>query len=452
VNTKRRALALLGCAAALGGAAPGCSQEPAPRGRVLLIGIDGASPRLTRPLIEKGLLPNLEDIARRGVAGQLRAHHPLLSPRIWTSIATGKAPEQHGIHSWVFKGESGRPRMYRSSDRKTHALWNIASAAGLQVGVVNWLNTYPPEIVNGAMISDFAIPGERQAKEGLGELFAESLAGQQLAGKSEDTVTTHPADWERALEAMASEAEPPTRFTDAEATQKDLRPGAIKVLTNSYTSDRLVTTAALEVEAATKPDLLMVYLSGVDRSSHFLWGGFEPASVYAKSVRFSPAEKRAAAQAIRRIYGFSDSLVGELAARYGEDDLVIVVSDHGFEARVKGDRGLTGTHDSKRAEMGVVFARGPGIEAGATVGELSVNDITPTILRWLGLPVGEDMDGRPAAFLAAGEIRRVPTHDGAKIERAKGRADEVESTYIDELRALGYVDDGALPEKAPADE
>ena len=86
----------------------GCGREPTPRGRVLLVGIDGASPRLTGPWIEQGLLPHLAEIERTGVSGELRSHRPLLSPRIWTSIATGKAPGKHGITSWVFKEETGK--------------------------------------------------------------------------------------------------------------------------------------------------------------------------------------------------------------------------------------------------------------------------------------------------------------------------------------------------------
>jgi predicted AlkP superfamily phosphohydrolase/phosphomutase len=424
------------------------SDEP---GRVLVIGIDGASPRLTEPWMEKGLLPNLAATAKRGLAGRLRSHRPLLSPRIWTSIATGKGPKKHGITGWVFKSEDGKPHMYRSHDRRGHALWNIASSAGLRVGVVNWLNTYPPEIVNGVMVSDFAIPGERQAKEGLGALMARAMAGNTPLDNSATGATTHPEEWAARLEASAARLEPVSDFAGAEH-QKHLRPGALTVLATSYKSDRIATSTALAIDRELKPNLLMVYLSGIDRSSHFLWGGFEPPGVYAESVRFSTEEKLAAASAVRKFYVFTDGLIGELVAGFGDDDLVLIVSDHGFEARVKGDRGLTGTHDSKRAEQGVIFARGAGIAAGSRAGEISVNDITPTILAWFGLPVGEDMDGRPASFLKVEAPARIATHDVGTIERVGGSSATVEDTYIDELRALGYVDDEALPDKQASDD
>ena len=183
----------------------------------------------------------------------------------------------------------------------------------------------------------------------------------------------------------------------------------------------------------------MVYLPGIDRICHFLWGGFEPAEIYPEAARFSPSEKRAAAVAVRRYYQYTDGLIGALMAGFGPRDLVVVVSDHGFEARVKGDYGLTGTHDSEEAEKGVIFARGAAIPRAKNAGEVSVNQITPTILAWLGLPVAADMDGRPAAFAEVEMVAAIPTYDTAPIERVGETAEDVESSIIDQLRVLGYV-------------
>ena len=131
-----------------------CADDDSHRGRVLLVGIDGASFRVITPLSQDGQLPHLRELARHGIHGKLRAHMPLWSPRIWTSIASGKNPEKHGILGFVHDQV-----LYRSTDRKVHALWNIASDRGLSVGVVNWWDSYPPEKINGVMISDHVIPG-----------------------------------------------------------------------------------------------------------------------------------------------------------------------------------------------------------------------------------------------------------------------------------------------------
>ena len=152
-----------------------CYDGEAPHGRVLLIGIDGAAPHLIDSWMKEGLLPNLAELAHEGVWGKLRSHYPLLSPRIWTSVATGKLPEKHGIKSWLLPTEEQRLRLFRSDDRRCHAIWNILSHEDLKVGVVNWLVTYPPEKVNGVMITNFAIPGERSGREQMGEDLARSF-------------------------------------------------------------------------------------------------------------------------------------------------------------------------------------------------------------------------------------------------------------------------------------
>ena len=108
----------------------GCARELAPAGRALVIGVDGATNIVLAPMIAAGELPNLQAIARQGISTSLRPDGPLLSPRIWTSIATGRSPERHGIEGWVRLDETGRPRLYTSADRKVHAIWNMLSDAG----------------------------------------------------------------------------------------------------------------------------------------------------------------------------------------------------------------------------------------------------------------------------------------------------------------------------------
>ncbi|MBW2269801.1 MAG: alkaline phosphatase family protein [Deltaproteobacteria bacterium] len=85
---------------------------PGPRGRALLVGIDGASPKLVAELIGRGELPNLAALAERGASGTLRSLEPILSPRIWTTMATGKLPEEHGIEHFARMGPGRRPQLY----------------------------------------------------------------------------------------------------------------------------------------------------------------------------------------------------------------------------------------------------------------------------------------------------------------------------------------------------
>ena len=88
--------------------------------------------------------------------------------------------------------------------------------------------------------------------------------------------------------------------------------------------------------------------------------------------------------------------------------------------------------------MGVIFARGPGVEAGGELLGMGIDDITPTILAWLGLPVAEDMDGKLAPFVQSSES--VASYKNVKVERVGEIPTDTEGAIIEDLKALGYVE------------
>ena len=57
--------------------------------RILIVGLDGADWQMIDPLVERGLLPNLESLRRRGAWGNLKSLKPILSPLLWTSVCIG---------------------------------------------------------------------------------------------------------------------------------------------------------------------------------------------------------------------------------------------------------------------------------------------------------------------------------------------------------------------------
>jgi len=421
------ALAVLALAFACSGGPP---QIEAP-GRVLIVGIDGANMRVIAPLLEQGRLPNLARIAREGVHGNLRSLKPLLSPRIWNSIATGKRPEKHGILQFAREDESGTQQLLLSTDRKAHALWNIASDAGLSVAVVNFWNTYPPERVNGVMVSD--------------HLLAKEVEGRRLMSKAEEPESTgplvYPQSWLPRLSATMEDDVPPVAFEDPFLGNTRLPKWWITPdkLSRRFKEDGALAEFALLIEASERPDLAMVLFTGIDRISHNLWGTLEPPELYPERLRPSDDQREAGRTAIERYYEYSDALIGALLEGYGPEDLVVVVSDHGFEAGV-GLAFLTGVHESDAAINGVVFARGPGIPAGGGSQGMTVLDVTPTVLAWLGLPVAEDMDGRVASFLEVDEVARIPSYDVSPVERVSDAPSGANDQLVDQLRALGYIE------------
>ena len=152
----------------------------------------------------------------------------------------------------------------------------------------------------------------------------------------------------------------------------------------------------------------------------------------------SESAREWSAQALFRYYAFTDALIGRLAERYDQKDLIMIVSDHGFEAGESMSE-LTGAHDSRAAIDGIVFARGPGIRSVQADRIMSVNDVTPTILAWLGLPAAEEMDGQVAEFLERPEIPGIPAYD-AEVERLEDLPSGSEDTMLEELRTLGYLE------------
>ena len=418
-----------------------CSDGYERPGRVFLIGIDGASPRIIDELIAEGRLENLGRLKREGASGTLRSSKPISSPRIWNTIATGKVPEKHGILHFSRKGEDGSHHLFLSNDRKVHAIWNIASDAGLEVGVVNFWNTYPPEEINGVMVSD--------------HLLAQEIAGRELMVGADATPggsLIHPDSWHSKLAPLAGDKTLLTSL-DNPFREEVVLPSFTRrdELTRHFYEDAALTRIALAIDRELKPDLLMVLLPGIDRVSHFLWGMVEPEAIYPEPLRPTPSERAGGRKALLEYYEYADELIGLLLDRLTSKDLVMVVSDHGFEAG-HAFTILTGTHESEKAIAGVIFARGPGVTAGASIEGVSIDDITPTLLAWMGLPVAEDMDGHVATFLDVPEPDRVATHDRGAVRRIATAPSGVEDEIVDQLRTLGYIEEETPPPNSSGDQ
>lgn len=406
-------------------------------GRVLLVGIDGASPRLVGPMLAAGELPTLAELARSGAYGTVRSLVPIESPPIWNTVATGKLPAAHGILGFAHEDANGDRALFFGTDRRTHALWNIVSDAGLTAGVVNFWNTYPPELIDGVMVSD--------------HLIARNIAARrEMSGA--DAVppgpTVYPSEWQDRAAKIIRDREPLTDFENPLIGDPDL-PGWLGLvgddLPRRFHEDGALTRVALAIEDALHPDLLMVLLPGVDRASHFLWGSLiDDQTRYPEELRLTAVQRAAGRRALTTYYRYVDALLGHLVDRYGADDLIIVLSDHGFESG-RGLGILTGVHEGDEAIDGVAFARGPGIAAGSTITNFGVADVTPSVLAWMGLPIGRDMDGRVPDFLGTARLGAtgpalVDSHDIGPVPRMALRPSGAEDEIIEQLERLGYIE------------
>lgn len=128
--------------------------------RVLLIGLDGATFDILRPMMDQGRMPNLERLMDRGASGVLMSTIPPITPAAWTTFMTGKGPGKHGI----FDFERYNVRTNKLTFNNTYVIpdrtiWQILSECGLRVGSIQVPMTYPPPKVNGFVISGFGTPG-----------------------------------------------------------------------------------------------------------------------------------------------------------------------------------------------------------------------------------------------------------------------------------------------------
>ncbi|MGH2571088.1 MAG: alkaline phosphatase family protein, partial [bacterium] len=439
----------------------------APRGThpILLIGLDGIEWDVALPLLRDGRLPTLGGLMARGIGGELASIRPTISPTIWTTIATGRAPEDHGIRGFLLESASGAPgRLYTSADRRVPAFWDIASSAGRRCHVLGWWNTFPVEPIEGVMVAQVNTLDPKEQPFGVelwkGGLF-EDLEGQVYPpDRKEELLAEIPAaDGEMGALAeriLGGRSEPDG------ALEKRLWANCIW----SFRADRTYQRIALKLLRAQEPfDVLAIYLGGGDVAGHRFWRYQEPDFF---QHRPTGEEVKAYGRVIADYYIYLDELLGEILAAAPPDCNVLVVSDHGMEP-ANPDRIFTperpmrmvtsGAHPG--APPGLFAAAGPDIRPtgfAAPVEGLrredlprpgSVMDITPTLLALLDLPLGRDMVGRPMeavirpSFLAEHPIREVDTltpPGWLESRQAASGTEHLPEERIEQLRSLGYLD------------
>jgi predicted AlkP superfamily phosphohydrolase/phosphomutase len=346
---------------------------------------------------------------------------PTVSPALWTTIASGKEPDQHGVTGFLAEREDGEEVPITSNLRRTETLWTIASASGRRVTVVGWYVTWPVEAVNGAMVSDRFLAVER---------------GDLVGGPVPSTGDGHgvyPAD--RAGE-LADLFVRPADFLHPDERRFH------ETVTVYPVDETRVASAEHLLQADPVPDLAMFYLWGVDPMQHYFWKFHEPETWVGPPM--SDREIEDFREMIPDYYRDTDAFLARLLAGVGPRDTVIVVSDHGAgPVRVFDATKPPGEH---RLE-GIIIAAGNHIRRGTADRVPSIVDVAPTVLHLLGLPVGADMRGQvildmmDPAFLADHPVEMIPTHEPEERRETKTAVPSAMDEQIKkQLRSLGYIE------------
>jgi len=108
---------------------------------------------------------------------------------------------------------------------------------------------------------------------------------------------------------------------------------------------------------------------------------------------------------------------------------------------------ISGSH----AIDGIIVMKGPHIRRNQRIESATIFDVTPTILYLLGLPVGEDMDGKVISeaisetYLEANPTAYIPTYDDRRVEKeyigdiTQYKEEELNQKLKEDLRAVGYI-------------
>ena len=390
--------------------------QPGPR--VVMLMLDGASLDYILPRAAEGRLPNFSRVLDRAGSLPLATIRPTQPDPVWAAVATGMYPSKNGVRSAAsyFPGADPQAADLLPDHCFSHALvhlgfvrsvpntsmawrarplWSILSDAGIAVGIVRWPLTYPAQPVQGFVLTD-------RVHELLGSMF-------EFDDRAAYPPGIIPAARQVYMEAGGEEIEPAAR-TDAPESSPEAA---------AVHRDRFYSRAMRTLSRQTEPRFTAVRYQGLDIVGHLYLRYTQP-----RSFGDVPEEQRRRyAQVIDRYYAYIDGEVGAAVDSLAQGDLLLVVSGFGMErlnpikqalGRLLGDPDLTGTHE--RAPDGFLLAYGSAVQAGRHR-RGSIVDLTPTILYFLGLPVGRDMDGFARAdlftreFTAQRPIAFIPTHN-----------------------------------------
>jgi len=267
--------------------------------KLVIIGIDGATFDIILPMVKNGELPTLGKLIENGVYGELNSTIPPMTPPAWSSFATGLNPGKHGIYDFTERVSGTYSiRFVNASMRNGKCMWTISSEHGKRVAVMAVPFTYPPEEVNGVMISGIDAPG---------------------VGAQGDTSMMYPRELYHEIEKEVG------RYIVSSNPMNDIYKGEMESALN-----RILTAVERKGETAkyllSKDDwdqFVMVF-GETDLVGHHFWKYYDPDSPFyeesSDAVKFS----------VQTVYKKIDTKIGEMLDIAPEGASVMIVSDHGF--------------------------------------------------------------------------------------------------------------------------
>lgn len=375
----------------------------APRVRLLLL--DGASRGFVLDRVAAGQLPSFGRLLSRGAVLDVATLRPTQAESVWAAAATGKYPPKNGVRSeFVYRVSADEPDpanllpdycfaqalAYQGFVRaepvvnasiRARPIWDILGDYAIPAGIVNWPLTRAGHIDRGYLLSD-----------AFDDATSSPIRSDDLnAADPTTTVDIARVVFDRWQALPWQDLWPAPRPDERAAGVRRIR------------WDRAYLEAEIELTELFAPRLTAVRLEGIDELAHAFLREAQPDPL--SDVRGGDPRR----SLLDRYYADLDVEVGRLIDHTAPGDLLIVISGFGMErtplvkrwfSRAIGESDPTGSHEA--APDGFLLAFGSNVAPG-DYRRGSVVDLAPTVLYYMGLPIGRDMDGfaRTDLFKAA---------------------------------------------------
>lgn len=263
--------------------------------RVFVLALDGATYDLLGPWMAEGHLPNLKALFESGVHAPLESTYPPLTGPAWATFMTGKSPSSHGLLEFFRRAPNSYNQVLNSRhDIDGRSIWRVLSDGGKKVGVLSVPLTWPPEDVNGFLVTGLLTPRQDDV------IFTSPPElGQELNSKLGKYLLQHTEKYVQ---------DDPMRLANEE----------FAILENKF-------DAAIYLMDHKPWDFFMMHILGCDVLQHGFWHYMDP-----KHIQYNKTDGAKYGHVIRDYFKRVDERLPEILSRVPADAYRLVMSDHGF--------------------------------------------------------------------------------------------------------------------------
>ena len=228
-----------------------------------------------------------------GVFGKLRSSDPPITVPAWMVMSTGRTAGDLGVYGFIHRKEKSYTDFWvvNSLNIEKPKIWDIVGEKGFKSIIVGVPPTFPAQPINGNLITGFITP--------------DRLSNFTYPLKLKEEIFNVVEDYEFDVKFRTNHKE--------------------QLLVSLYKLTKKHFEVVKHLIKNKRWDYCQFVIIGLDRFHHAFWKyydkshhKYEPGNIYES--------------AIENFYKFLDKQIGELLELLGENDIVIIASDHGAKA------------------------------------------------------------------------------------------------------------------------